>query len=642
MVGICGVVGGRSEAIRPMLTWLSVTGEERHVDVDDSDGAVALRGAFHPQLVDGQPGRAGPDLKLLLRGNVYGGKESNGPEYVSRRMTHPTCSAVDYLAERYAEGGNEALAATNGVFAAVAYDSVAGTVSLITDRLGSKPLFYTRCDDGSVAFSTNIQSLAQHPSVTPAFDLEYLVEYLTYERAFGVKTPLEGVEKVPPGSVLTIDVESLSVSVDRYWYPAHEPVDRPWSYFVHEFVDRFRAALADRTVDDLAYGLLLSGGSDSRLIAGELGPLATAYHLTGWMSEETQTAREVATTAGCQFVPLWRDREYQAASLERTPRLSNFIGGFDEGHATGFADRLRGEVDVVLSGHLADTLFDGTYLPRRRLPIPLPGFDSIELPVMQEIGDLEEFLDYRSEPGPMSLSGAPSPREVLERNIQVDDEGVVSHGVRYRSISELILCEEYYPRTNAKPFFEYTTDQFVPLRMPFMDARLIDLHLSMPLRYFLRKDLVGDALDLVAPELASIPHPDTGRPLRASFLAHHVGRLWTTVRRDYLPGNEPPAPHLSHGPWPNNAELIRTHDFVETALERNDDLLQALPYLDSDGAWECYHAHLDGANKTQRLYPLLTLLEMPVTAQVAGACRRSNESTAENPVIRNEPSDEDR
>lgn len=307
MVGLCGVLNRPDATVGGIAERLAVTGDERAVDYR-TDGA-ALGGLVHrshPGL-DGDPGTAvDGDVVALLWGHLYG-HEENG-RYVPRRRTAPNRSAADYLADRYARGGTDALAGLNGEYAAVVVDHRTGSVSLVTDRLGSRALFYTTAADGAVVFSTAIQALAADAFVDPHLDPEYLVEYLTYERAFGTKTPLAGVEKVPPGSVLTVAADGMTTT-ERYWYPEYDPEDRPLSAFVDELAARFRAALADRTADDATRGALLSGGIDSRLLVG-VGDTDVAYHLTGWENRETRIARRVARTAGCAFRPLWRDRDY--------------------------------------------------------------------------------------------------------------------------------------------------------------------------------------------------------------------------------------------------------------------------------------------------------------------------------------------
>lgn len=613
MGGLCGILIRPDAAVGRVAGGLNVTGDERAVDYRTDDAALrALVHRSHPGI-SGDPGTAADgDIVVLLWGHLYGHERND--RYVPRHRTAPGQTMADYLAELYASHGTDALAGLNGEYAAVVVDRRAGSVSLVTDRLGSRALFYTTAEDGAVVFSTAIQSLAADECVEPRIDPEYLVEYLTYERAFGTKTPLAGVEKVPPGSILTVAADGATTT-ERYWYPEYDPEDRPLSQFVDELAARFRAALADRTADDATYGALLSGGIDSRLIVG-VGDPDVAYHLSGWENRETWTARQVARTADCEFRVLWRDRDYQADSLERTPPLSNFIGGFDEGHATGFLDGIREEVDVLLSGHLSDTLFAGNYLPRKRLSVPLPGFGSVPLPIVDEIDDVESYIDYRARPAPEFLGDAPSPREILERNITATDDGIDHHGVHYRSMEELILSEEYYPRTNAKPFFEYTTEQWLPLRKPFADNRLLDLHLRIPREYLLNGNLVNRAMQKLTPSLARIPDANTGVQPRRPFLAHYAGELWTHIQRSYLPLEEPPEPHLSQGPWPDNAELIRTHGFVRQALEERGDVARALPELDAEGAWACYDAHLNGDNRTQLLYPLLTFLSMPLTEEI--------------------------
>jgi asparagine synthase (glutamine-hydrolysing) len=84
----------------------------------------------------------------------------------------------------------------------------------------------------------------------------------------------------------------------------------------------------------------------------------------------------------------------------------------------------------------------------------------------------------------------------------------------------------------------------------------------------------------------------------------------------FLTGETPPESYMSHDPWPDMRELIRSHGFVEAALEEKGPLMDALPFLDREGARRCYEAHLDGEDNHFELYTLLSFLHMPVVERM--------------------------
>jgi len=207
---------------------------------------------------------------------------------------------------------------------------------------------------------------------------------------------------------------------------------------------------------------------------------------------------------------------------------------------------------------------------------------------------------------------------VLSANLRVDGDGIDYHGVRYPSVRELQLCQ-YYPLTNQFASFNHSSlQQLAHHWSPFFDNRLVDLHLRMPVAYQLRYDIIDAALACLDRELAAIPHAERGVPLThqppiAGLLEYAAG-----LRRRL--GADPPPPHpgATQGPWMDENEVIRGTDLVERVLTDRRDLIESLPFLDADAVDETYRDHLDGADNWLPLYTLVTFLEMPTTARVAG------------------------
>ena len=286
-----------------------------------ADERVAVRAGFHRRLADEQPVRTVTgDALVWIVGDVYG-FERNG-------SYQPRPDAIDsptYCANLYKSYGIDFVDGLNGQFAGVIYDREKRTVFLLTDRLGSYPIFHTRVDD-TLLCSTDIQTLAGFPGVEPEFNREYLAEYLAFKRSFGVTTPISGVEKLPPASVTTIDLDRDSESSRRYWQPGFTPQDEPFEYFVGEFVKRFRRIIDEWVREDQTYGVLLSGGSDSRLIMAAMDQAPIGFHMNDWRNREARIANRVAATAGSELVFLPRIDDYRQRSLERNPPLSNFDG----------------------------------------------------------------------------------------------------------------------------------------------------------------------------------------------------------------------------------------------------------------------------------------------------------------------------
>ncbi len=625
MVGLRGAVGYELPTARTATSERGVSSEQR-------GDSVSLQLSTHSLLSGEQPIELEGGTELWLLGEIYGFDDTplGGDTGHSPRPRNQ--DSVRYCAELYEEYGLEFVSGLNGNHAGVVYDRTAGELSVFTDRLGSIPIYYATPGDG-IVFATEIEAVGNHPAVETEFDLGYLHEYLVYRRPFGVKTPLVGIEELQPASITTVTVSGNVIEADQYWKPRYRPNDAPFESFVTEFTDQFSRIIDEWRREELRYGVLLSGGSDSRLNLAALGPGTTSFHMAGWMSREARTAERVAIESESEFVFLRRDHDYQKQALARNQPFSNFNGWFTQGYATGFEEEITDRVDVLLSGMYADTLFKGHVIPSPTYEIGPLG--NLTLPVETKVESVPEFIDWLCESAPSSdnLPLSNDLRSTLEANIYWEDGVIVHHGVRYETIEDLVYCSGYFPLTNDDDvIFRNSLREMLPYRTPFLDNRLIDLSLRMPIRYRLRQNVINEAVKRLSPQLAAIAHADAGVGLDHSFPVDFTGRKLKAIWRKHIAKERPPRTYLSNGSWVNDAALIREDDFYWEAIESHADVIQGLSFLDFDDVRTCYQSHLDGQNNVVELYTLLTVLTMPITQTLAGV-RTDDEQPTEFPAV---------
>ena len=630
MVGVCGVING-DYSVGEMAETLAWTGDERESQFADSN--IRLRGFTHQSRDRENPNQtANGDALIWVWGNVEG-YENDG---VYRTRDTETESASAFCARLYDEQGIDFVRELNGDFVGVVYDRSESTVSVFTDRLGTWPLYVTKTEDGAVVFSSHIQSLQKYPSLSLSFNEEYLAQHLSWRGGpTGVKTPLQGVETFPPGTITTYDLNAETAAEERYWQPKF-PKDGSfdeYSAFVDEFVERFQASVAERTRDRTKqYGILLSGGSDARLIMAALDDDLDiiAYHMGDWMSKEARIAERIAITKDIEFRFLRRDQEYFADVLDRSPEMWNFAQMFNQAWAAGFIDKIRSEVDVLLTGHFADTLFKGMFVPTRF--VDLGPLQKREIPVELPISTLEEFDSELGAHNPFFTDTDVDLSAVLTQNVSCDGDSVTSYGVEFDSFRDFVLGRLHVPAT-TDPLFRQSLRENVELQMPIYDNRLLDLWVNMPIGYKLRRNVINSAVTALDPELADIPHASTGVPVKYSRTVHRFGDAPMTALRLLSPFESVPDDRLNHHPWGNHSELIRTQSYIRDAIYENEDLIRSLPSLDWDRVIRVYQDHLNGRDNTKLLYRIVTLLKAPITEQIATSSSDDKENPQQGPSL---------
>src|SRR5262249_17016325 len=154
-----------------------------------------------------------------------------------------------------------------GMFAFAYREGATGSLFLVRDRFGEKPLYYGTTSTG-IVFASEVPALQCHPAFAQAApDRDAAYRFLLFEYLPGTASGWEGITKLEPGCILT--AKSGGIHIDHYWRP------RLWSVSSaakreEEAVDRLDELLAasvrERIVADVPVGVFLSGGLDSSLI----------------------------------------------------------------------------------------------------------------------------------------------------------------------------------------------------------------------------------------------------------------------------------------------------------------------------------------------------------------------------------------
>ncbi|PIQ78699.1 asparagine synthase (glutamine-hydrolyzing) [Candidatus Peregrinibacteria bacterium CG11_big_fil_rev_8_21_14_0_20_46_8] len=207
-------------------------------------------------------------VTIMLNGEVYNFKalraelESKGNNKSSYNFKSE--SDTESLLHSYEEWGIDAIHKWNGMFAVAIWDERKKKMFLIRDRLGIKPLYYTVID-GTLIFGSEIKAILAHPLVVRRPDKEAIFHYLTFACTPAPYTLFEGIKKMEPGTYL--EVNETGVHVHKYWEPLPAKASEQKNYSEEEFGAQVKGILTDsvnlQMVSDVPFGVFLSGGIDS-------------------------------------------------------------------------------------------------------------------------------------------------------------------------------------------------------------------------------------------------------------------------------------------------------------------------------------------------------------------------------------------
>ncbi len=606
MVGICGIVGNFDYDLEPVtdtIVWAPDREHDARYREDNIDVYVSVHDSDEAAT---QPASTKGGHKLCIWGDVLGFEGSDGYEPRDRDEV----TDAEYCATLVEEHGLSFIDGLNSEFAGLVLNESDNSVTLFTDRLGARPIYYTESIDGAILFSTHPRTILAHPEVVPTIDAELIVEFLTFERVFGTKTPFKEVRHLHPGSQYTYDLERDAKSSTVYWQPEYNPAEKSYDKFVSEFTTLFHRAVEERRRETTAEGVLISGGSDSRLLLSALGDDVTGYHMNERLNTEAETAKQICDIVGAEFRFLERNVDYQKNVLSRIAEFQIYSSFFDQAHAVGFEKVFHEECDDIFCGQYSDTLLSGHYMPKSMLYVPVLGWN-VPTSKPKNISNIDGYVDYLCTNHKMTrkdrttcpeyVRDAYDIKNILNRHLNIKEETVFHHGVKYPSFENLGLTSSFYPLSNAPTYlFYYSLNQIAPTHYPYLDNRIVDLALSMPRQYQTRRNIVNASLNRTAPDLASIPHAETGLPLSYPTVVHSAADLANSfaekfgISRDY------------DGSYSDHNRIIRESSIVTDNL-LNGSGLTCWGGIDSDSARNIYERHCRGEDRYFELYGLLSL-----------------------------------
>src|SRR3954471_4806483 len=167
----------------------------------------------------------------------------------------------------YREFGERFAQHVDGDFAIALYDSRVKRLVLARDRLGIRPLCYTRAGKRFL-FASNAKAILACPGVRAAPDEAMLADFvLTFPSGDSVtRTFFDGIRSLPPAHFLVVTPDA--VSLHRYFDFDTERRVRlaGWPDYVDAFDTLFSAAVRNRLRSASPVAVTVSGGLDSAYI----------------------------------------------------------------------------------------------------------------------------------------------------------------------------------------------------------------------------------------------------------------------------------------------------------------------------------------------------------------------------------------
>jgi asparagine synthase (glutamine-hydrolysing) len=471
--------------------WLECDGRSQHLTFGHNRLAILdLDSRSNQPFVDKRTHQL-----LVYNGEIYNYLELK-QELMALGHDFHTTSDTEVLLKSYQQWGLEAFEKFNGMFAFALYDPERERTLLVRDRFGVKPLYY-HLHNGWLTFASSPAALAR--SVKAPLNIPYLAlgvrrdlfEGLTFETAYG------GILAVPPGHCLIYEKRELR---EHRYYDlsgrvstlAERLADNPLDENVAELRELLMSSVELRLRSDVPVTLSLSGGLDSGICAALMrevrGSAYTAFTFASpeWEGSEAGLAQRTAEHLGVglefaapsDFGQLFSDTLEAQGAPFADPSVLGQHSVFASIHAKGYK--------VSLGGQGADEAF--------------AGYRKFQLSALRELrrrGDWGSLLKQGMGTGWTFTRELGSPQDYVSRFIK-------SH----RSAEPAFFAPEICPMPSPAPpaaetlrarqlldvqrtslptllRYEDSNSMFhsIESRMPFLDYRVMEFGLALPLEH---------------------------------------------------------------------------------------------------------------------------------------------------------------
>lgn len=389
MCGLAGFLGGQwsgdsvSQCLKAMTDAIVRRGPDAEGQWMDMEGAIGL-GHRRLSIVDLSAAGAQPMFSasgryvIAFNGEIYNHMDlredmqaqGGAPAWRGHSDTETLLAGFD------AWGIRATVERAIGMFAFAVWDRQSRTLTLARDRMGEKPMYYGWQGMGNVGvflFGSELKALRAHPAFGAQIDRGALCLFMRHNNVGGAHSIYQGIQKLLPGSLLTVSLAAPTPVVQTYWSnveAAQRGVAHRFEGSATEAVNALETLLKDairrQMMADVPLGAFLSGGIDSSTVVALMQtqtsrPVKTfsiGFHEAGY--NEAKHAKAVASHLGTDHTEMYVTSDEALAVIPKLAGLYCEPFADSSQIPTFLVSQLaRRHVTVSLSGDAGDELFCG-------------------------------------------------------------------------------------------------------------------------------------------------------------------------------------------------------------------------------------------------------------------------------------------
>ncbi len=557
---MCGILGWCNFKIKPKLNLLKDAsihiqnrGPDNYGDFSNEIisfvhrrlSIIDLSNNSNQPLIDEKTGNV-----LIFNGEIYNYKEireeinNNFGKNVFKTEGDSEVILIGYRIY----GLQKLLEKLEGMFAFSIWDQQNKKLHIARDRLGEKPLFYTRDKFGGIIFSSTVKSLISINTVKENLELDdrSIDQYLSFNYLLFEKTFFKDITLLQPGCFLTFDQNTHeNFKENIYWRLDHCFRNKRYKNLnfknaKEQFSELMNKSLISRSNSDVTIGTYLSGGIDSSIISLNLKNLSSQNMIAHNISFKEKSYDE---SKYAEYISKKVNHDLKSHSMPSPKDIaldfSEIVEAMDQPMAdTAFISNFylskfsRKYSTVVFSGDGADEMLCGyeTYLADifkiyfEKIPPIINNSIGKVLKLFYSINPYEKVsFNYKIDKFFENLYQDSRISHILWRSIFSEKEKKkLSHKYiseklyynkifeKYKLVEDLNYLDQHmfidlitwFPNDILYKVDRTTMHHSQESRIPFLDTKIIEFCCSLPIRFKLKlfnkkyilKDILRDSV----------------------------------------------------------------------------------------------------------------------------------------------------
>ena len=305
---------------------------------------------------------------------VYNGEVYNFNEIASQIKSKESVAGFQFnsstdtevVLEAFALNGTAFIEQLNGMFAFAIYDKKLEELYIYRDRVGIKPLYYY-WDGTDFVFSSELKALKTVKQLNLKLNYAAIPQYLNLGYIPSPYSIFQNVYKLEPGCFLKINKNGISKN--KYWAlnnTLSNEIIKDEKKAIVLISELLTSSVQYQLKSDMPFGVFLSGGVDSSLIAANAAKLSGTRINTFSLGFENETYNEAIYSRKIADYLNTNHNEFIVKVDDAINVLDDFSKAYDEpmGDSSGIPTLLISKLvkqyaTVTLSGEGGDELFHG-------------------------------------------------------------------------------------------------------------------------------------------------------------------------------------------------------------------------------------------------------------------------------------------